>query len=491
MQLDRIAVVLRPRGAHESTDLALAMLQAWAGPLAAAWLFLVVPVGAFVLGFVDSLPLALVLLWFLRPLFELVPLYVVSRALFGSVPRLQDVLTELPGILVRQAPLALLVHRFVPWRAAIQPVALLERERGSRRGRREADIAAQARGPAWLAAATCLALELALWAQLALAAYFFTPVELLPEFDLDHGAPGLLASLGWCDAVLRGLWLASYSLFGILNALCGFALYIDRRTLLEGWDIELVFRNLARRAAKLLQRVAPLLLVLLALGAGAGMAQARAQESAGETTQVEAPQDPVEVAREVLDTEEFETKEVERRLLWGSSKGPPRLPSLGWLGTILQALGIGLLIALLAVLVLLVARTFGWIQWRRDKLAPAAEPVTHVFGLDVRPQSLPDDIGGRARELWLAGQASEAMGLLYRAALSRLIGRQGLEIEPGDTERDCVERVRRKGMGATAEFFERITRAWLVCAYSRTRPADEVALELCERWNGEFEERGA
>lgn len=495
MQLDRIAVVLRPRGPHESTDLALAMLQAWAGPLLAAWLFLVVPVCAFVLGFVESLPLALVLLGFLRPVFELVPQYVVSRALFGSVPRLQEVLTELPVLLLKQAPLALGVHRFVPWRSAIQPVALLERERGARRKRREADIAAQARGPAWFAAATCLALELLLWAQLVLAAYFFTPSELLPDFEFEQGLSGLIDSLGGFDWVLRGTWLASYTLLGILNALCGFALYIDRRTLLEGWDIELVFRSLARRAAKLAQRVLPLLLVASALLGGAREAQGRAQDSAPEPVQVEQPadaaHDPVKVAREVLATDEFDTKETQR-VLWPDmdSDPNPRL-NLGWIGALVQALMIGALIVLLAVLVLVLARTFGWIQWRKRRAEAAAEPVTHVFGLDVRPQSLPDDVGARARELWLAGQTTEAMGLLYRAALSRLIAGTGLEVEPGDTERDCVERVRRKGVLATAEFFERVTRAWLVCAYSRARPGDEVALELCDRWNGVFEERAA
>ncbi|MCY3001399.1 MAG: DUF4129 domain-containing protein, partial [Planctomycetota bacterium] len=382
-----------------------------------------------------------------------------------------------------------------PWRSAIQPVALLERERGARRSRREADIAAQARGPAWLTSGTCLALEFLLWAQLVLAVYFFTPSELLPEFEFENGASRLLASLGWFEWAVRGAWLASYTLLGILNALCGFALYIDRRTLLEGWDIELVFRNLARRAAKLLQRVAPLLLVVFTLVGGAGEARAALQESAQEPVQVEAPveteKDPVEVAREVLATEEFDTKEM-RRKLWPESNRDPNLQmNLGVVGALIQAVMIGALIVLLAVLVLVLARTFGWVQWRKRKTEAAAEPVTHVFGLDVRPQSLPDDVGARARELWLAGQATEAMGLLYRAALSRLIARAGLEVEPGDTERDCVERVRRKGVLTTAEFFERVTRAWLVCAYSRAKPADEVALELCDRWSGVFEERPA
>jgi hypothetical protein len=313
--------------------------------------------------------------------------------------------------------------------------------------------------------------------------------RLLPTLDFENGARAC-----WIARVVRGAWgtwLASHA--GILNALCGFALYIDRRTLLEGWDIELVFRSLARRAAKLVQRVVPLLLVALALFGGAREAAATAQENEQAPAQVEQPadaaQDPVKVAREVLDTEEFDTKETQRVLWPDMDMDPGPQMNLGWIGSLIQAVMIGVLIVLLAVLVLVLARTFGWIQWRKRKTEAAAAPVTHVFGLDVRPQSLPDDVGARARELWLAGQATEAMGLLYRAALSRLIAGTGLEVEPGDTERDCVERVRRKGVLATAEFFERITRAWLVCAYSRARPLDDVALELCDRWNGVFEER--
>ncbi|MFM7297610.1 MAG: DUF4129 domain-containing protein, partial [Planctomycetota bacterium] len=85
-----------------------------------------------------------------------------------------------------------------------------------------------------------------------------------------------------------------------------------------------------------------------------------------------------------------------------------------------------------------------------------------------------------------AGDATGAMGLLYRGALSRLIATGSLAPDPGDTERDCVERVRRLDRVDLVGFFAAVTRAWLVCAYSCTRPDDATALALCDAWSQHF-----
>ena len=52
---------------------------------------------------------------------------------------------------------------------------------------------------------------------------------------------------------------------------------------------------------------------------------------------------------------------------------------------------------------------------RRAFVAP-----THVRDLDIRPESLPDDIGAAARALWDRGEHRAALALLYRGLLSRL-----------------------------------------------------------------------
>ena len=88
MQLDRLAIALRPRSAWESVDLGVGMLREWWRPLYASFAAVYVPVAAACLwaGWSAGKPwLALALLWWLKPLFDRVALHVASRAVFGDV----------------------------------------------------------------------------------------------------------------------------------------------------------------------------------------------------------------------------------------------------------------------------------------------------------------------------------------------------------------------------------------------------------------------
>ncbi len=97
----------------------------------------------------------------------------------------------------------------------------------------------------------------------------------------------------------------------------------------------------------------------------------------------------------------------------------------------------------------------GWLIWRyRDwlqafvsrrplprKKRPAAMPQ-QLFGLEVSSETLPADVAARAAELW-ASQPREALGLLYRALLSRLLEDFHLPLSVADTEGQVLERIKR------------------------------------------------
>jgi hypothetical protein len=73
--------------------------------------------------------------------------------------------------------------------------------------------------------------------------------------------------------------------------------------------------------------------------------------------------------------------------------------------------------------------------------APGDEPFvapTHVQDLDIRPESLPADIGGSARRLWDRGEHRAALALLYRGLLSRLAHVHQLPVRDSSTEGDCL-----------------------------------------------------
>src|SRR5574337_290834 len=83
MELERIRVVLRPRVPREALDLGAAMLRANARAVWSAWFAFTLPLFVLcnALGVLLGLPwLGWVLIWWLRPLFDRLPLYVLSRA---------------------------------------------------------------------------------------------------------------------------------------------------------------------------------------------------------------------------------------------------------------------------------------------------------------------------------------------------------------------------------------------------------------------------
>ena len=104
------------------------------------------------------------------------------------------------------------------------------------------------------------------------------------------------------------------------------------------------------------------------------------------------------------------------------------------------------------------------------------------MGMEVSPETLPADVPAAAWELWLHGRHHEALGLLYRGAISRVIEIGRVEILESDTEGDCVRRVDAAGAAAHPDFFRNITGLWTGLAYGGRQPEDRVVEALCKQW---------
>ena len=113
-----------------------------------------------------------------------------------------------------------------------------------------------------------------------------------------------------------------------------------------------------------------------------------------------------------------------------------------------------------------------------------------VMGMEVSRESLPKDIPSAALALWRAGRHHEALGLLYRGAISMAIDVGRVEIQESDTEGDCVRRVERVGAAAHPEYFRGLTRVWMALAYAGIKPHDPEVESLCRSWPF-VERRGA
>lgn len=470
MKLEAVRAELRPRSDWEAVDLGLALTRQDFRALSAAWWLGMLPA-------VLLLPLMLehpfwygLLFWWWIPVGSRMVLFRLSRRLFGETPGWRDLLREFPRAVVRRFGYRMLWARLSPWRPLTMPVEDLE-------GLRGADYATRCRvlmrrGDSTVIILAMWRLFLTVWLTLTV---FFTMLLFVPEgaapewqetlllwWDGAGADPPASLVVGVAASLAVAMWLVD-----VFSVGAGFGIYLNYRTWIEGWDVELAFRRLANR----LRGFTAAVVALLVLGAGDRLA-----------AQVE--EGPKERIGEVLAHEDFTIHKEKYRDYSGSSSsrgysGPSPGGFLAVLGELVKFLAIGGAIFLLAWLIYRYRHVFGRRGGARAPKAP--DPTRVVMGMDVAPESLPKDVPTRALELWRAGRRHEAMSLLYRASISWMIARGGVEIAESDTESDCLRRAREAGAGHL-DFFQRLTGEWMQLAYAEQAPTDAAMEGLCGSW---------
>ncbi len=136
-----------------------------------------------------------------------------------------------------------------------------------------------------------------------------------------------------------------------------------------------------------------------------------------------------------------------------------------------------LLAALLVTYVVRLVRLRGL-----PRVPKAFTPPSHVRDLDIRPESLPDDVGAAALALWERGEQRAALALLYRGLLSRLVHVHGVQIRASSTEGECLTLARPRLAEAQARYAVRLVETWGAAVYGGQLPAAAVVQALC----GEF-----
>jgi hypothetical protein len=107
---------------------------------------------------------------------------------------------------------------------------------------------------------------------------------------------------------------------------------------------------------------------------------------------------------------------------------------------------------------------------------------THVQDLDIRPETLPDDVGLAARQLWDQGDHRAALALLYRGLLSRLAHVHQLPIRDSSTEGDCLALAARIGARGAA-YSERLITTWQACVYGSAATQTFIVHGLCDEFS--------
>lgn len=113
---------------------------------------------------------------------------------------------------------------------------------------------------------------------------------------------------------------------------------------------------------------------------------------------------------------------------------------------------------------------------------------THVRDLDIRPESLPPDIGAAARALWDAGQHRAALALLYRGLLSRLAHVHRVPIADSTTEGDCLALSAAHLSTPRHAYASRLVGVWQHVVYGHEEVGAGAVHELCAGFAGALDQ---
>ncbi len=478
-----MAVRLRPRNAWEALDLGVALVRANFRPVYAAWFAVYIPAAviAHLLFFNDPF-WAWVLLWWLKPAFDRAILAVLAPALFGE-PRPSRLFFSAPSRAFWRTGLfpALTWRRLDFARSFHLPVVQLERLAGKPMRQRVRVLDRDSRGAAVWLTFLLANLEGILMIAISLAVALLLPVQtpidtLFESWGRRQFAPGIGGLAGSLIGAL------AVSLVEPLYVGCGFTLYLQRRTHLEGWDIELRFRQLAARLAPAAAAfVLAIGVVLLAPVADAFAASADAKEASAQAE-----------IRTILSDKEFGHQVPSRSLKYvgpqWKSQGPGKEWDWSWAGKLGEFIAAAVRYVAWGAAALVVAFALyylaRYVRMRGLAAGRGARP-DFLFGLDVRPASLPDDVGAAAEALVREGSIRGALSLLYRGALVRFMD-EGLELQQGDTEGDCVRRVEAFSAPRRRFYFMRLVLAWQSHAYAHRAVERDALVDLAREWGAHF-----
>jgi len=155
-----------------------------------------------------------------------------------------------------------------------------------------------------------------------------------------------------------------------------------------------------------------------------------------------------------------------------------------WLGAIGYALAKSAQVLFWALAACALAYALWWAARMLPRSrAPAAEPYrapASLFGMELAPEKLPPDIAAAALALTRAGKVREALGLLYRGALSDLVHRRGVELLASHTEAEALAVACTKLNVPGGLYLETLIKAWRESAYARRDPAPRELERLAQ-----------
>jgi hypothetical protein len=239
VQVEALAIRLRPRSALEAADFGVRLCQSAGGSVTRCYLLAAVPVVALAaVSYEFGSWLPGLVIWWLKPWLDQSILFALSRAAFGQTTTAGDLWRARHQVWWRQLAFTLTIRRLSPWRSLTQPVYGLEGLPIRQAHARVRQIRRRTAGPALLVTHAFSASETVLTLALISLVFWLAPAGLTPSLnDVFGGDTGALA------VIVNGAYPIAALFLEPFYVAAGFAMYLNRRVQLEAWDIEQEFRR--------------------------------------------------------------------------------------------------------------------------------------------------------------------------------------------------------------------------------------------------------
>jgi hypothetical protein len=510
MNLNEIQANIRLRNPWEAVDLGFAMVQTW-------WKSIYIPLAILTFGigiplfFIvprENIWIAGVIFWWLKPLYDRLVLHIISHKLFNEELTSWQALKALPSLIWNTGFFQTMTfRRFSLSRGFNLPLWQLEQLRGEPRASRQRVLHIASHSQAiWLTIGLWF-IEFILGLSLFVLLFLFLPENLQRDF-LDNIFKKEVDYALWLDILNYCFYVVVVTAVHPFYIAGNFALYINRRTQLEAWDIELDFRKLANRLKQAAQQMTPALFVLfftagLFLTPSPSFAENTSSSSADKGEYLNNSRLDSNKSKEMIDevmlTENLDDKVITHN--WVKKDKEKKKPDLDldfWdklklflgptakvFGFIIE-FGLWVLIAIGILLLIYFRERWMYLFQSKRKSKDQYQSPEVMFGMDVRPESLPENIVDEARKLWQSGQHRESLSLLYRGALVRLINQEKVKLQNSHTEGDVLKHAALKLNKTKQSYLKSLTTQWQLIAYAHRSPSESNMQMLFDCWTSDF-----
>ena len=260
MNIDSMKVAIRPMSTVQAIDLGMAMARHWFIPLWKIWMLMALPIylGLYLVGIVFSLlyglnaeaalstvgTIAGIVFWWLKPIFEKPMVTWLGQALFTDPPAIKSTAKTGWKTATAYAFTLLIKKRLSLKRQLILPILMLEKPNHAQFKQR-LQILSQGQGGG-LGWHTTLMVNIEFIVSLGAVALLW---QLIPTGLVKAETMFVMLQYTplWAQVIWSALYLLAVSLVAPFFVASGFAVYLTKRCLLEGWDVELVFKALRQR----------------------------------------------------------------------------------------------------------------------------------------------------------------------------------------------------------------------------------------------------